>query len=344
MNEQNSKAKGGHARAEILSPEKRSEIAKAGAAARWGNKDLPRATHSGNLTISSEKSILVFVLEDGTRLLTQRGMQATLEMSTGGAASGAHRIAQLAEKITSRVNEFNDLPARLKSPIVFIPVHGGRPAYGYEATTLIELCRLMQTARNKGTLTETQRVYAAAADVVVGAFATVGIIAVIDEVTGYQEVRPKDALQAFLEKLIRKELAAWAKKFPDEFYENIYKLKGWTWPGMGKNRYSVVAYYTRDLIYERIAPGLLAELEKREPKNEKGHRAHKLHEWLTDDIGNPLLAQHMHSVVMFQRLALANGFGWNRFVKMVDQVLPRRGNTLDLPFPEGTIPSPLPLE
>ena len=45
-----------------------------------------------------------------------------------------------------------------------------------------------------------------------------------------------------------------------EFYENIYKLKGWPWPGMSKNRFSVVAHYTNDLVYERVAPGLLAEL------------------------------------------------------------------------------------
>jgi hypothetical protein len=76
--------------------------------------------------------------------------------------------------------------------------------------------------------------------------------------TGYQEIRPKDALQAYLEKLVAKDLAAWATKFPDEFYENIYKLKGWPWPGMSKNRYSVVAHYTNDLVYERLAPGLRA--------------------------------------------------------------------------------------
>lgn len=333
--EQNSKSKGGHARAEALSPEKRAEIAKAAAAARWGNKNLPRATHSGNLTITPEKSIPVFVLEDGTRLITQRGMQGTLGMSTGGAASGAHRIAQFAAKLATKVNQYNELPARLKTPILFIPQHGGRPAYGYEATTLIDVCGLVLSARDAGVLTETQKTtYAPAADIVIRAFAKVGIIAVIDEVTGYQEVRPQDALQAFLEKLIRKELAAWAKKFPDEFYENIYRLKGWTWPGMGKNRYSVVGHYTRDLVFERLAPGLLEELEKKEPKNEKGQRAHKLHEWLTDDIGNPMLAQHMHSLVMFQRLALKSGFGWNRFVKMVDQVMPRKGSTLDIIFPD----------
>ena len=73
------------------------------------------------------------------------------------------------------------------------------------------------------------------------ALAKTGIVALVDEATGYQEVRPEDALAAYLEKVIRKELAAWVKRFPDEFYENIYKLKGWVWPGMQKNRYSVVA-------------------------------------------------------------------------------------------------------
>jgi hypothetical protein len=164
--------------------------------------------------------------------------------------------------------------------------------------------------------------------------AGVAIVALVDEASGYQEIRPQNALQAYLEKLVAKELAAWAKKFPDEFYENIYKLKSWPWPGMKKNRYSVVAHYTRDLVYQRIAPSLLEELETKSPKDEKGNRKNKLHQWLTDDIGNPMLSQHLHSLIMFQRLALKSGYGWNRFVKMVDQVMPKRGTTLDLPFEE----------
>jgi hypothetical protein len=335
------KARGGFARAEILGPEKRSEIAKRGALARWGAQTLPRATHSGDMKISSEVSIPVYVLEDETRLITQRGLQTTIGMSTGGATTGAHRIAQFAEKIAIRANISNDLSARLKSPILFIPHHGGRPAYGYEATTLIDLCELLLLARDAKSITETQGVYVAAADVVIRAFAKVGIIAVIDEVTGYQAVRPKDALEAFLQKIVAKELAAWAKKFPDEFYMNIYKLKGWVWPGMQKNRFSVVAHYTTDLVYKRIAPGLLEELERKSPRNDNGDRRNKLHQWLTDDIGNPMLAQHMHSLIMFQRLAIASGFGWNRFLKMVDQVMPKRGNTLEIPFPEGNSSVPV---
>jgi hypothetical protein len=57
-----------------------------------------------------------------------------------------------------------------------------------------------------------------------------------------------------------------------------------------------------------------------------------MHQWLTEDVGDPMLAQHLHSLMMFQRLAIANGYGWQRFLHMVDQVLPRRGDTLQLPF------------
>lgn len=170
------------------------------------------------------------------------------------------------------------------------------------------------------------------AEILTRALAQTGIVALIDEATGYEKVRPQNALQSYLELVIRKELAAWAKRFPEEFYENIYRLKGWKWPGMQKNRFSVVAHYTKDLVYRRLGPGVLEELEKKSPKNESGYRPNKLHQWLTDDIGHPMLAQHLHAIMMFQCLAIANGDGWNKFLLTVDKVLPKKGNTLELPF------------
>jgi hypothetical protein len=59
-----------------------------------------------------------------------------------------------------------------------------------------------------------------------------------------------------------------------------------------------------------------------------------MHLWLSEDVGDPMLAQHLYTIMMFQRLAIANGHGWNRFLQTVDQVLPRRGDTLPLPFDE----------
>lgn len=337
MTDDNSgKAKGGFARAELLSPSERSKIAKNAAIERWNPSpsNMPKATHAGFLPIGDLK-VSVYVLEDGTRLISQRGVQTAVGMGTGGGTAGAHRIAQFAKQIEDKLGISNNLSARMKSPFLFMPPTGGNPAYGNEATNLIDLCELLLRSRDtKGVLTPTQMKYADAADIVIRAFAKVGIIAVIDEVTGYQGIRPQDALQAYLQKLIRSELAAWVKRFPDEFYENIYKLKNWHWPGMRKNRYSVVAHYTRDLVYERVAPGLLAELEAKTPPNEKGQRPNKFHQWLTDDIGHPMLAQHIYALMMLQRLALNSGYGWNRFLKMVDKAMPRRGNTMELAFPE----------
>ena len=95
------------------------------------------------------------------------------------------------------------LSLRMKEPIIFMPPKGGLSAYGYEATTLIDACQLLLQANDKDLLFASQAKYAAAAEIVVRSFAKVGIIAVIDEVTGYQGVRPQDALHVYLQKLIR---------------------------------------------------------------------------------------------------------------------------------------------
>jgi hypothetical protein len=91
-------------------------------------------------------------------------------------------------------------------------------------------------------------------------------------------------------------------------------------------------HYTNNLVFDRIAPGLLKELQSKSPKNDKGRREGAMHQWLTENVGDPMLAQHLHSLMMFQRLAIASGYGWQRYIHMVDQVLPRRGDTLQLPL------------
>jgi hypothetical protein len=219
---------------------------------------------------------------------------------------------------------------------------GDRVIRAYDASILPAVCNVWLRAREAGALQKQQLSKAQQAEILMRALAETGIVALIDEVTGYELVRPQNALQAYIEKVIAKELAAWAKRFPDEFYENIYRLRGWAWPGMRKNRFSAVAGYTRDLVYERLGPKVLEELEKKNPRNERGRRPNKHHQWLTTDIGVPLLAQHLHALVMLQRLAIANGFGWKRFVRMVDQVMPKRGSNLELPLHFGVSIEPGP--
>lgn len=322
------RARGGHARAARMSPEERSDVAQKAARARWDEK-LPRVLHRGELDVAGMK-IACFVLDDGRRVISGRGMTTAIGMK--GRGQGIARIADLKAINT---NENMGLTVAIQTPILFTgdSSREDAPTHGFEATVLQEVCEALLKARDTGALkSEQEKRYGQHADMLIRAFARVGIVALVDEATGYQEVRPKDALQKYLEMLVRKDLAAWAKKFPDEFYENIYKLRGWAWPGMRVNRYSAVAQYTRDLVYERLAPGLLAELESKNPVDESGRRPNRLHQYLTDEVGDPLLAQHLHSLVMFQRLAIGSGYGWGRFVRMVDKVMPRRGRTLELPL------------
>jgi hypothetical protein len=167
--------------------------------------------------------------------------------------------------------------------------------------------------------------------VVIRGLARVGIVALVDEATGYQEVRDRLALQAILDRFLRKEIAAWSKRFPDEFYQQIFRLRSWEWKGMRVNRPQVVAKYTNDFVWERLAPGLLDELRKRNPRDERGNRRSAHHQWLTEEVGDPKLAQHLYAVVGLMRAAAT----WEQFRSMLDRAFPKQGQTLQLALTDG---------
>jgi hypothetical protein len=97
---------------------------------------------------------------------------------------------------------------------------------------------------------------------------------------------------------------------------------------MKVNRPQIVATYTKDIVYSRLAPGILNELENRNPKDLKGARRAKHHQWLTEDVGHPALAQHLYAVIGLMRLADS----WDQFKKMMDKAYPKRGDSLELPL------------
>lgn len=328
------RARGGVERARRLSPKRRSEIARLAALAKKDAKNsLPKAIKSGQLKIG-DLTIPCCVLDDGRRILSERGITDAFfptrpNAKQFGLAAGAQLPVFVASNTLKPLMNM-EYWGGAGSPVHYIDVD--KENVGFDASVLPAACEIWLKARDLGLLIGRQGTRAAKAEIVMRALAHIGIVALVDEATGYQEIRAQDALQQYLEAIISKELAVWVKKFPDEFYENIYKLRGWKWSGMSKNRYSVVAHYTRDLVYERMAPGLLKELEQKSPVDGAGQRANKLHQWLTGDIGDPMLASHLQSILTLQRLAIANGWGWNKFMTMVDQVMKKKGQTLDLPL------------
>ena len=329
------KAKGGIARAESLSPEKRSEIAKRAAAERWSTTN-PRATHSGLLTIG-EAELPCYVLENGERVLSTRGIMKALGRTWRGRKYSGTELPVFLEAANLKPFIANNLGSVL-SPIIFRTDRGAK-GEGFRAEILPAVCETYLSARDASALTDPQLRVAKACEILVRALSRVGVIALVDEATGYQELRDKHALQAMLDAFLRKELAAWAKRFPDEFYQQIFRLRGWEWKGRGTNPPQVVAYYTKDIVYARLAPAILDELEKRNPV-ENGRRLAKHHQWLTTDVGHPALAQHLHAVITLMRVSAS----WDQFKQMLDIAHPKRGDTLQLPLMSDFSTNELPLQ
>jgi hypothetical protein len=290
--------------------------------------NVKKATHEGPLIISGIE-IPAYVLEDGTRILSQRGLQQSIGLSRSGGKDGARRVGIFLTGMLNKGIEINDLNTRVDNPIMFKPLRGPL-AHGYEATILADICDAVFEANKQGKLLKQQNHLAVRCEILMRGFAKVGIIALVDEATGYQEVRDRLALQKILDKYLREEFAQWAKTFPDEFYERLFKLKEWQYSPLSVKRPGVVAYWTKDLIYKRLAPGVLTALQKKNPTIKPGRRKHKLFTLLSDDYGIPALRQLLTSVV-FLMSASPN---WTFFYRALQRAAPKYGDTVDIDFGE----------
>jgi hypothetical protein len=268
-----------------------------------------------------------YVLEDETRVLSLRGVLGGLNMSLG--RTSGRREDRLTSFLTGKaISPFvsSELAARIEQPVKFAPPGGGPVAYGYEATILADICDAVLDARKAGALLKQQEHIAERCEILLRGFARVGIIAMVDEVTGYQYLRARRSLEQILDRFLRKELGKWAKRFPDEFYEQMFRLRGWDYKKFSIARPPIVGKYTNDLVYARLAPGVLKELLEREPKDDKGRRKHHLHRWFTEDIGHPELAKHIFAVNTLMRANTS----WDRFYRSMQRALPKQNTNLEL--------------
>lgn len=319
------RALGGKARMNSLTPEQRKENARAAARAKAELKKLPKATHFGQLA-TSFIDLQCFVLDDGRRVISGRGMTSAIGMK--GRGTGVSRIAD--HKLIKSYGD-SALIAAIDNPIKFVgksPKGKNEPSDGYEAHVLQEVCEAILTARDKNLLTtEQDKRYATQADILMRAFARVGIVALIDEATGYQRDRDKQALAKILEAFVTKELQPWLKTFPDEYYSELFRIYKLQYPPEGNPQWrpGFIGHITNNVVYDRLAPGLLPELKRLANKEERKAR---LHQHLSHDVGHPKLQSHMGSIVTLLKLSNTP----EEFFSHVDKIHPRFGSTgqLDL--------------
>ncbi len=320
------KAKGGAAKAAKMTIQQRKDLSLKMVESKKELSNLPKATHGSAdhpLKIG-DIEIPCYVLEDGTRVLSQRGVVGGLGMSYGSRASGADRLSAFlgGKAISTFVNK--ELAMLIEAPIKFKSSLGGSVVFGYPATIIADICEAVLEARNAGVLQKQQLHIAHQCEILVRGFARVGIIALVDEATGYQKDRAKDELARILEAFVAKELQPYMKTFPADFYEQLFRLRGLPYPPENpKFRPQYFGLLTNDIVYERIAPGLLEELKRLAKKDEK--KAH-LHRRLTQEIGHPKLREHLAAVVMAMKLSV----DYKDFISKLNMFYPRFGSTLEL--------------
>ena len=302
--------------------------------------------------VIGEVKISCFVLSNKARVISQQGLRDALGFSRrGGPKSTGAEISNAngdspkfsKEKAITDVNLpgflssnwlrpyiSEELLGVLKSPIRF---NYRGLTYGYPATILADLCEAILEAEMDGATTSRQAEFVRRSHLLMTGFARVGVIGLVDEATGYQEVRENLALAQILEQYIADDLQKWNKTFPKEFYEEIYRLQGWEYPPKGGNFPQFLGHYTNHIVYSRIAPGVLKELRDKNPTLPSGNRAVKHHQYLTPNYGHPKLREHLASVIALMK----SSYTWTSFQGKLDQVHPTIGTNMRLPFIEFDI-------
>lgn len=314
-------SKGGKARAEKLTPEQRREIAQKAIEARWEKvrssqpdvqMKIPEEICSGVLSIAGI-DLPCAVVENPSdpkhpyRLFSQEGFLKAL--GRAGKAKGGQGASVvdgpppfLAAK---NLNPF--IPRHLTwstVPIVYKPQRSAR-AFGFRAELLPEVCWVYLDALRAGVLDRYpgQVRIAENCELLVRGMATVGVIALVDEATGYQERRAKQELQQIIDAYIRPEWKRYPSKFPEEFFRQVYRLHGWPYKPGNAKRTPLLGKIINKYIYGVFHEEVLRQLQARNPRDAKGNRRYKHYWWLTEEIGIPHLEEQITVVTFFMKAA-----------------------------------------
>lgn len=345
-NHENPQSKGGKTRAERLTAEERKDIARKGAAARWQRlaipegTSLPKAIVNGVLPLGN---IPCAVLddEDNTRVLTQAGFAAALgrtrRPNSVPFSDSDNPVANLPAFLRARNLEpfiSNDL-IRSSSPIIFETEKGGgfggNKALGYKAQLLPDVCWVYQEAKMAGKILPSQEHIAEACTRLLKGLTNVAIDALVDEATGFQDIRTKNALAKLLEKYVSPEALPWVKTFDDEFYKEMFRLHGYAYDPSSVKRPMVFAKRTED-IYDRLAPGVRKELQRIVKRGANGRPSEKLFQHLTEEEGYQALSDHLKGIKAIMRASK----NIEQYKELIQRSYPKVGSNLELAFPEDT--------
>lgn len=295
-------SEGGKARAKKLSAERRAAIASKAAAMRWAKPPTtmteivadavdgevlppsPFAKFRGQIDLAGNQ-IDVYVLDTGDRVISMRG---AVKAITGQDAGNLGEYLSV-QGLQDHINK--DL-ALVETQAFHIPGTQFR-GRGVTAEQFEAILTGYVKALHAGSLTTArQREIATMCAILSTAFLKIGIIAQIDEATGYQYVRAEDALQVKLRAFVAEELREWEKTFPDELWEQFGRLT--RWKGGLNQRPKWWGHLVLELVYNALDPDIAKYLKENKPKPVHGKN---YHQWMTQDVGLKALISHIYEII-----------------------------------------------
>lgn len=273
-----------------------------------------------------------YVLEDGTRVLSAREMQRALSMvdetDDASQTSGARLNRYLAQK-SLKPFIYKDKDVGHYEPLECYK--GSQKINGFEATVLIDICDAFLQARKEIKLSTRQQIIADQCEILVRSFAKVGLIALIDEATGYQYDREKKELQTIFKAFISDEILAWQEAFHLSFYKEIFRLWGIPFTDKYiKRKPSFLGHITNRFVYSNMPKGIfvLEKLKGKTPKTKGGNYKYRLHQSLTKDVGREALKKVIYSIETLASISETK----EQFIKLVAEKYGQK----EIQFPQNT--------
>ncbi len=298
-------------------------------------KEMAIVIHKGDWVIDKENNISIecYVTKDKRRFLSLRGTARALDLRGAGSTAIARNLKTqwlqpyLSEGLKKWLEDLESDNVETLSGV-------RKKIISLQAELFVDICKAYVNAQRDGLfLDKTGKVIekwtrqndiANRLYMIMTAFVKVGIIAWIDEITGYQEERDRDEIQKLLSIYLTEERLAWAKMFPEEFYKQIYRLRNWQYPTSGNKskRTPLLGKITNELVYEKLPEGVLDELRKKNPiLPETKRRKWKFTQFLSYDLGQPDLRNHLLQLVAIMRVSP----NWSKFNRFFERAFPTPG-------------------
>lgn len=245
-----------------------------------------------------------YVLNDGTRVLSGRAMQTALNMANEDSEQRdtGQRLIRCIEQKSIREYLFKDKPDDYYTPIKC--TKGKKVIHAYEASLLADICEGYLDARSEIELSSRQKLIADRCEILLRGFARVGLMALIDEATGYQYEREKSELQKILSAYVSEEILDWQLTFTMEFYQQVYRL--WSLEFNAETIQSkpqFIGKITSKYIYELMPKCVVEKIKDNSEKGEDGRYKYKWHQSLTNNIGREQLKKHVAEVTTLMAVA-----------------------------------------